>query len=188
MALSQYISDNDAHFPTFPQGKEKMMPYLKNSQFYICPSVPRPFPPQFASQDIGQDYDFSLGWLTSLSFIPSQGSGLPMPRLVGVNEAALVDVTKIPVLSDVPYLAYADSNVRAPFPRGAACGLTWADGTIETSTTWPTFHNGGLNVLLYDGHIKWMTPDQASSMMCDAGEYAQPPFRAGGPHISRDSR
>ena len=185
LGLTQYVSDNDSQFPNFPQKKEKLMPYLKSAQVYICPSVSRPFPPDFAAQDNGQDYDFALGWFHTLNFVPSPSGGLPVPQLTGVNEAAIIDTASIPVLSDVAYQAFQDANREVPFPRGASCGLTWADGTPQVSSGWPTLHHEGLNVLFYDGHVKWMSPEGASAMMCDAGQYAQPPFRAGGSHLAR---
>lgn len=178
LALSQYVSDNDSHFPNHMGLKSGLMLYTKNEQVFFCPSAPKPIPDDIVNT--GSDYGYAIGWLNSLSFAPST-NGLPTPRLSGLNEATTVDVSKIPITWDI---AYTGDSREVPLPGGAACGWTEIDGTPTISYKWATVHNGGFNILFYDGHIKWMSPEQASEWLCNTGQYAQPPFRAGGPHIS----
>lgn len=182
LGLSQYVSDYDAHFPNSFQWKEGIGHYTKGENIFFCPDVSRPLSSEARSQmvDEGTDYVYSIWWLNSMSFVPSTNGGLPAPRMIGLNESATLDIEKLPVLFDVGI----DGNIReVPLPR-TDCGWTAADGTPTTSIRYSVRHSGGLNVLFYDGQVKWMSPEQKSEMDCDLGRYAQPPFRIGGPHIS----
>lgn len=179
IALSQYVADSDSHFPDHRQWKESLLPYIKSERVFFCPNVSRPLPIGSPVADDGSDYSYTGGLFTSL-VSASSSTGLPTPRLTGVNESIVVDASKVYVFRDFPM----DKLTKVEFSRGAACGWTIANGAPDTYGYYTDRHQGGFNFTFYDGHIKWMTPEQGAEVTCDAGQYAQAPFRSGGPHIS----
>lgn len=181
LALSQYVADNDNRFPSgLRRWSQAIAIYTKTPEVFVCPSVPRPIPPELAPEDKKVDYRYAIGWINTLKFVPSS-NGLPTPVLSGLNEATTLPMSKLPIISEMPMPGYYQE---APLPRGAACGITNAIGTPELSLLWATYHSGGSNQLFYDGQIIWMPAQRAAQIECDLGRYAQPPFRAGGPHSS----
>ena len=178
-ALTQYVADNDNHFPNGLRWSESLSTYIKTQNVFVCPSIPRPFPPELAPYDKGVDYRYAIGWINALKFLPSKG-GLPTPVFSGLNEAVTLQMSRIPVISEIPMSGYVEE---VPLPRGAACGITDAIGTPKLMSQWATYHNGGSNQLFYDGQVVWMSPQRAAQVECDSGRFSQPPFRAGGPHI-----
>lgn len=181
LALSQYVADSDSHFPNRRQWKESLLPYTKNEGVFFCPNVSRPLPITSPVADEGSDYSYTGGLFTSLVFTPSS-IGLPIPKLTGVNEAGVVDASKIYVFRDFPM---ETGGLEVALPRGAACGWTALDGTPDLTGRYTDRHNGGFNIVFYDGHVKCLTPEQGAEATCEAGQYAQPPFRAGGPYLPR---
>ena len=180
LGLTQYVSDNDSHFPN-RFWKEGLLSYTKNEGVFFCPNVSRPDDLDPNIVDEGSDYYFGYWWLSTLSFIPSN-NGLPTPKLTGINEAATLDISTLPVFGDVPVNR---EQKLVSLPRGVGCGWTDAFGKPTTATHYSTRHSGGLNIQFYDGHVKWLAPEKAAEVSCDLGQYAQPPFRMGGQHLAR---
>jgi len=164
LAMAQYVVDNDSHLPQLVHWKQAIAPYTKNQQIFLCPSVSRPF-----HNDDGYDYGLAWAWLNKVTFVQS-ANGAFIPKAVGTHEATLVDASKIPLLTDA---ANTGNYEEVPLPRGLACGLKSYDGTPEISAAWPTLHQGGFNIVFYDGHVKWTSPQQGSAMECDIGPLAQ---------------
>ena len=181
LALSQYVADNDNHFPNDLGWSDSLSVYIKTQDVFVCPSIPRPFPPELtaAAADRRVDYTYARGWVNGLTFLPSS-SGLPTPVLSGLNEATTLQMSRLPIISEILIPGYFED---VPLPRGAACGLTDATGTPQLISQRATHHNGGFNQLFYDGQVIWTSPQRAAQIECDLGRFAQPPFRAGGPHI-----
>lgn len=180
LGLAQYVADSDSHFPNAGRWWESLTPYIKNRQVFICPSVPRPLPADSAISGVDVDYGYDVDLLNTLSFVPG-GNGLPKPRLIGLNEAATMDISQLAVCRDSTFIPGFWEE--APLPRGTACGVTDAGGTLIDSDPVSTIHNGGTNFLFYNGQVKWLTPTQAAEYYCEMGKYEHPPFRVGGPHV-----
>lgn len=99
----------------------------------------------------------------------------------GLNESVLTHASEIFVSSDRGVYGF---EREVSMPREDACGITMADGKLQKTAVTPTIHNDGGNYLFYDGHVKWMSPESVVHALCESAKYLQPPFRAGGWHMT----
>ena len=178
LGMVQYVADHDSRFPNFGM-LEPLMPYVKSYDLFYCPSTP--LPPGTLTPNGGSDYSPIGSWIHALSYVPTS-SGLPTPKLLGINEAGILEPSKMILIADDAILERFREDVS--LPRGKACGITHMDGKPDTIGTYSNLHSGGLNAGFYDGHIKWITPAQAAECECEMGKHSLPPFRAGGPHLT----
>lgn len=178
-AMMLYIQDHDSKIaPAFGYW-EIMAAYTKNSAIFSCPSTPQPPLNTDAKPDFYKGaYRLYVGFIHNYVLLnPGVASS---QRVVGVNESVLADASKIFVHSDQ---AFYEFFREVSMPRADACGMTLGNGTPDVLQTASTIHNGGANSLFFDGHVKWMTPEQYVVAMCAAAKYLQPPFRADGERL-----
>lgn len=177
LGVQQYTQDNDAKHPFFGNWRDATASYIKSPSVFTCPSIPEPIKRPDGGVDTGE-YNFWPGFLNTL--VNKQAGSNPRQALVGVNESVLIDSSKIFVSGDVG--VYGLSR-QISMPRQDACGMTMGNGRPDTLQIASTVHSGGGNYLFYDGHVKWMKPETFVQSLCDAAQYLQPPFRAGGEHV-----
>jgi prepilin-type processing-associated H-X9-DG protein len=122
-------------------------PYTKNSQIWFCPSIPLDTEahmapdPSWTYGRIGTSYQYNL--FTGY-MIPMY---FPGHILGGTPVDAAVDISNAPIVWDDP---------------------CWGSGALESWLTVP--HDGGINVLIADGHAKWYAVPAMEMWSCDHSE------------------
>jgi prepilin-type processing-associated H-X9-DG protein len=81
---------------------------------------------------------------------------LPEGRMVGMPDGAVSDPSNRVIVWDhrrTPGCADTTNYTNNPRPPYTPC-----QGVSGSETHYPTRHNGGLDMLYYDGHVKWQQP------------------------------
>jgi prepilin-type N-terminal cleavage/methylation domain-containing protein/prepilin-type processing-associated H-X9-DG protein len=173
VASQQYVLDSDSTHASSASWSEALGAYLPQKDIFACPSLPHP-PVVIGGAPTNGEYAYYIGFLMTLQHENNR------PKLAGVNEAQLVDTSRIFMACDVPVQGF---HRTVDMPRSDACGITMGNGQPDKTQYVSTIHNGGSNLLLADGHVKWVTPENFVQRLCEAAPYLQPPFRAEGPHL-----
>jgi prepilin-type N-terminal cleavage/methylation domain-containing protein/prepilin-type processing-associated H-X9-DG protein len=119
--------------------RSMILPYVKNTQIFLCPSDRNPGSPAFTG---GMDWGQKAGYaLNVVHWLDGDAATPPFGRDLGGCE----DV------SSVIFLFESDGAESASNGGGPAHG--W-----QGSGKWPTRHNEGSNVAFVDGHAKWLKP------------------------------
>jgi prepilin-type processing-associated H-X9-DG protein/prepilin-type N-terminal cleavage/methylation domain-containing protein len=146
LAVRQYMTDYDERF--MPGGQNdctavtdhkpycRLRPYIKNPQIWDCPSAG------------GMRTNEATGANTSYHF---------NNQLAGIADAQVVDTAgTIAAIDCWDEGGWIEGNLVAP------CSHDWPhiclqQGCGSGTTCYDTFgrHSGGINVLFYDGHVKW---------------------------------
>ncbi|MBI3921060.1 MAG: DUF1559 domain-containing protein [Armatimonadetes bacterium] len=200
LAITMYISDNDEvlpdpnpwfYDPGCPNGKEGstctgrenswevvILPYMKNTQVFVCPSSPyKPRPSVATCKGIGTDastcngtgYAYNGSYWGSAPNLSAPGTSVcnaqcPLgstncPQGVGgyrTMDADVVDPSRTLLVADSPpngRYVMGDDNVGC---SNFAAGPT-ADPFDMGDIYYPEAkrHNGGFNILYADGHVKF---------------------------------
>ena len=167
LAMQQYVQENDGVYPPddapspdpYDNGWQyAVYPYVKATQVFLCPD----------SHNIGGglesiDYDYFYARLNTV--LPP--SAWPH-RLVGTHESSLSTPATIYLNSDATWVSNVDGKYQngRPVPR-TSCGRSWAGSTL---------HSDGGNWSYADGHVKWLTPEEAGEVECLNGPLP-PPFK-----------
>jgi len=150
LSIQQYVQDHDGWYPSNGGGIEqkqwvsKILPYVRNSQVFVCPT----------RDGLGDNsipsYDFNFLRLNT---------GASRPLFVGRNEAATVYASKVWLLMDHDPPPWDESFIKP------TSGCNW------WSLDWgQTLHSGGANYSFVDGRIKWLTQQQIADIECSLGE------------------
>ncbi len=167
IAMQQYVQDNGGVYPPdnapspdpYNSGWQyAVYPYIKDTQVFRCPD----------SHNIGGglesiDYDYFYARLNTV-LPPVDG----LSHLIGAHENSLATPATIYLNSDATW----ESNVDGKYHDGrlvlrTSCGHSWAGSTL---------HSGGGNWSYADGHVKWLTPEEAGEVECLNGPLS-PPFK-----------
>ena len=117
-----------------------LQPYFKNTEIFKCPT----------------EKQWQCGYAMSYIYGSPTGWMLPDRRMVGMPDGTVSDPSARVIVWDhrrTPGCADTTNytgNPRPPFTPFA--------GTTAAETHYPTRHNGGLNMLYYDGHVKFSRP------------------------------
>jgi len=145
--------------PNYQEGL--LQPYFKNTQIFKCPS----------------EKQWQCGYAMSYINGSPTGAMLSTGTMVGEPDGFVSDVASRAIVWDhrrTPGCADTTNytaNPRPPFTPFA--------GTTACETHYPPRHNGGLNFLYYDGHVKWRRP--SSLRVADFREPGYPPAVSGYP-------
>ncbi len=176
IAMQQYVQDNDS---TYPRGNWTYAPYsyLKNVNVFRCPDHPKQLQgvlitdPLAASIDApGTPPDYFTCYPVDYSYnSPRLYLFLPKSRY-GVQDAALGSPSTI-WLNACPVWENPDGSLIDP--NGDLYG-----GTSSTSCgrnfVGSTLHSGAGNYSYVDGHVKWLTPEEAGEIDCANGPLPAP--------------
>ncbi len=143
LGLIMYASDNDNRYPLDSVGSPAMfwqstlIPYVKNTQIYVCPSDAAPFA------------------LAAPNTVPNSSYGINS-YVYGMTEAYVQYPAELLGIIDA-LQRYVSYNTTLAGVRGQI-----ATGGVATNAR----HNEGCNMSYLDGHAKWISfnniPDPAS--------------------------
>ena len=170
IAMQQYVQDNEGVYPSLPADwGYAPYSYLKNVDVFRCPDhapnwISEPFslePPVVLSANsivegatAPVDYTYNT---PQLAIFMSPLS--PASVIQGVHEAFLVTPSTIELNVDA---SWTDTDGIAHYFRtvSTSCGHHFSGNTL---------HSGAGNYSYVDGHVKWLTPEEAGEIDCANG-------------------
>ena len=169
LAVQQYVQDNSQMYPMGGSWHSGVYPYVKNVQVYRCPS--------------DQDEDFSTYQLVTGSPNSQEASPvdyrynwnrlnkyqtfqLPLPpnSVQGINDSVLAFPAMVWLNMDLGYMT-EDHVYHNEREITSSCGRLF-DGSTQ--------HSGAGNYSYLDGHVKWLTPEEAAEIECANGPLPAP--------------
>ncbi|MEN6301891.1 MAG: DUF1559 domain-containing protein [Armatimonadia bacterium] len=159
LAVMQYCQDYDERYCSvyddglgYPAGRiiwaDKITPYIKNRQVFVCPSQSIDIMSQLAGLWPGSLQ--ATRYQMPMQHVMNEGAA--NPPTMG-NFTAPAETAVILESDNAWYMHYCARHAVGGTASGSA-------GMYLTSTTgartWP-WHNGGCNVTFADGHSKWMS-------------------------------
>jgi len=160
LALQMYCQDYDQGLPFLTSTSpywgycwpEFLQPYVKNDNIFQCPADiltnARPGPSGYGGDRIASSYGMVYPHLPYRPGLAKNTSGVWVGKLPQLNYPAeqmyALDIVDhhVSVPGDLPV-------VYCPF-----CSGLWGGGSTADQ------HNGGANIVFFDGHAKWMKKDR----------------------------
>ena len=166
LAMQQYVQENDGQYSSDPSSAKwaaVVLPYLKTTQVFYCPDSTVDHP-AFQAANIGADpeavdYTYDDAWLNT--FLPPY----PTKNIQGARESMLATPSSIRLNEDAVWIT----------PDGV-----WHDGrdgpksSCGHSVGGSNIHSGAGNYSYVDGHVKWLTPEEAGEVECLNGPLPAP--------------
>ena len=176
IAMQQYVQDNGGVYPLASGTIDKdgvaylfdwsqaVFPYVRDDQVFACPDVAADTPWRIGTvAGIGSppytDYTYDSGWLNV--FLPPY----PTKNVQGTREAMLATPASIWLNVDACWTT-ADGE----WHYGRAGGKSSCGQSVGGST----MHSGAGNYSYIDGHVKWLTPEEAGEVECLNGPLPAP--------------
>ena len=175
LAMQQYVQDNGGTYPPgarcdgqdcFVQWPRAIFPYVKNVQVFRCPDQPTGKADPVDVDHLltssiptpGLDYWYDMIRLTTNVLPPPSASFQH-----GNHESSLSTPSTILLNMES---SWRDSDGVDHYFRNvtSSCGLGFSGNTL---------HSGGSNYSYADGHVKWLTPEQAADVECLNGPEAR---------------
>jgi len=175
--MQQYVQDNGGTYPPgarcdgqdcFAQWPKAIFPYVKDVQVFRCPDNPQgnadpvdadyPLPRSSFAPTPGLDYWYNMIRLTTNLLPPPSAS---FQR--GNHESSLSAPSTILLNTEI-FWRDSDGGDHYFHKVTSSCGHGF-DGN--------TLHSGGGNYSYVDGHVKWLTPEQAAEVECLNGPEAR---------------
>ncbi len=170
LAMQQYVQDNGGRYPLASgtvnkdgvaylfEWSQAVFPYVKDAQVFRCPNHPAD-----GITDVSGvypvDYTYDSAWLNV--FLPPY----PTKKVFGVHESMLATPSSIWLNEDAVWITpdgvWHDGR---PGPK-SSCGQEGGGSTL---------HSGGGNYSYVDGHVKWLTPEEAGEVECLSGPLPAP--------------
>jgi prepilin-type processing-associated H-X9-DG protein len=158
LGLDQYASDNDERLPIYhgettpnPLYSEQVLPYVKSTQIFRCPSYRRstdPFSnvayPSYGM--VGKDDTAIPGGGNEHHIYDADGAQLawvPKPSITYMVTESCYNITSLPSTGDGYFMTILSSN-------------TFGSPVTGISKNPPAIHLDGYNVSFVDGHAKWV--------------------------------
>ncbi len=144
-----------------------IMPYVKNYQLFACPAFSNP-------RFYGETEPYPAPTDSTYRFHAGYGMNWYYPT-GGVTDRGLwfyITEENIPKPAETIYVTESNGNIiTGPNPGNSWPYATWLSA-VDAATDnrhglWNAIHNGGANVLFYDGHVKWMTHKNAIEDLWD---------------------
>jgi prepilin-type processing-associated H-X9-DG protein len=186
LAVQQYLQDNDNVYPSHLYGwNTELKSYIKSVSILWCPTGLQPYPGtctlaecdngvfswEYCSanaqntQSCGRcnihfsNYHENFAVLNDLNVYYKQSSR-------GSHEAKFIDQASIVLAND-----YASEGFAEKVPNSctiAMVGRSKEPKLFKQSDGFFNAHSGGGNYLFMDGHVKWLSPQDASKQQCEA--------------------
>ncbi len=172
LAMQQYVQDNNGTYPPNTDWGYAPYSYLKNVHVFRCPDHPSTLvwdhfsiEPPVASADQRKVFegttfptDYSYNSMRLYVFQPA--------GMHGTQETMLATPSTTMLNVDIAFLSpeggdciYCRSIPKTP------CGREFVGSTL---------HSGGGNYSYVDGHVKWLTPEEAGEVECLNGPLPAP--------------
>lgn len=174
LATQQYVQDNEGLYPGVHNWALAANSYAKNAQIFRCPDAPPDEPNDASLVDfscisapcqVNAPYDVSqpVNYLYDLPRLVTF-SALPTPNSRGNHESAIA--TPSTTWLNMELVALGDGD-QWYWGRSVttSCGSEF-DGN--------TLHSGAGNYSYIDGHVKWLTPEEAGETECANGPLPTP--------------
>lgn len=167
MAMQQYVQDNSGIYPPLPHiWSNAAYAYTKSVQVFRCPDHPADeindqliLDPASVSGAYPVDYTYDFAWLSA--FLPPY----PTKNIQGAREAMLATPSSIWLNEDaVTITPDGVWHYGRPGPK-SSCGHEGGGSTL---------HSGAGNYSYIDGHVKWLTPEEAGEVECLNGPLPAP--------------
>jgi prepilin-type N-terminal cleavage/methylation domain-containing protein/prepilin-type processing-associated H-X9-DG protein len=184
LGLLQYTQDNDERFPFRCEGlgdgvqgqwtgagwMQSIMPYVKSSQIFSCPSDSyQPPAGQERVSYLGSYNIFDERHPGGVSLMAFTAPTLTVMVMEGRNLSADLNATT-PCAVDDQIISFGGWWWGGASAMGYIYNNGGSNGSTDRFTDTITRHLGGSNVLCADGHVKWLNPRQ----ICGGGDAATP--------------
>ena len=166
LAMQQYVQDNNGAYPSeFNQWAEASYPYLKNADVFRCPDHPaNEITDQLIldATTLGGSYpvDYTYNWQRLAVFAPPY----PTKTILGVHEVNLLTPATIWFNVDTRWSDNDGDHYLRTVPK-TSCGREFTGSTL---------HSSAGNYSYIDGHVKWLTPEEAGEIECANGPLPAP--------------
>ena len=174
LATQQYVQDNEGSYPAVHNWAYAAELYTKNIDIFRCPDAP-PDEPHIESLvdfscvsapcqlDAPYDVSHPVNYIYNLQRLVTF-SALPAAHSRGSHESVLATPSAIWLNMDT---YWTDDKGIYYYGRSVStsCGQTF-EGT--------TLHSGAGNYSYVDGHVKWLTPEEAGEIDCANGPLPAP--------------
>jgi len=159
VAMQQYVQDNGGVYPPLPYTwSSAAYAYTKNTEVFRCPDHPADevtdqlvTDPTSVSGSHRVDYTYDDGWLTV--FLPPH----PTKNVQGAHESSLAAPSSIWLNEDAVWITTDGVWHDGRDGSKSSCGQGGGGATI---------HSGAGNYSYIDGHVKWLTPEEAGEVQC----------------------
>lgn len=165
LAFQQYVQENDGRYPqpvTTQVNDQKLYwvnclsPYIKDRKVFFCPNLVSSRNPVF--QQTNTTYEFNGFVIEQLSVSP------PKVRLEGnFHESIIKSPSEVILNFDLTGDAALDAKVPV-----SSSGCTDIAAPNAPDFDMPALHSGGANYSFYDGHVKWLSPEEAAKVGCNS--------------------
>jgi prepilin-type N-terminal cleavage/methylation domain-containing protein/prepilin-type processing-associated H-X9-DG protein len=155
LGLMSYCQDYDGTYPgyydnpTYTLWVDKLMPYVKNTQLFLCPSNKTGWAPDCSSVAHEPESAWRVrGGLTNYAWNAwNSGYGVPAGMRAGAG-GLLYAIGESEISLPAEVIVLGDGGC----PRN--WGVPYVDAVNAGDTTYAR-HNGGANFTYADGHAKW---------------------------------
>jgi len=165
LAMQQYVQDNGGVYPlasgTIDKGgvaylfdwSQAIFPYVKDDRVFFCPDTPADAPWHIGNVagSGNLDYTYNSGWLNV--FLPPY----PTKNVQGVRESVLATPSSIWLNVDSSWMSLDGVEHYGRGVPKTSCGREFFGSTL---------HSGAGNHSYIDGHVKWLTPEDAGEVEC----------------------
>ena len=160
VAMQQYVQDNGGVYPFHPaRWSDAVYPYIKNPGIFRCPDYPsQKVTDQLTVTSGSVDYIYNIHRL--VVFPPPY----PSKHIHGTTNSLLSMPATIWLNADAPSSGSGGHHFYQEVPK-TSCGRSFIGSTL---------HSGCGNYSYVDGHVKWLTPEEAGEVECLNGPLPAP--------------
>lgn len=173
LAMQQYVQDNGGTYPpTSCDWAYCPYSYLKNVDVFRCPDhAANEFSDHFGveppvilpNHSVWEGMTYPVDYAYNMPRLVSFPLSLPTKATYGVHEASLATPSTIELNVDA---SWSNDNGDHYFRQVmTSCGREFYGNTL---------HSGAGNYSYVDGHVKWLTPEEAGEIECANGPLPAP--------------
>jgi prepilin-type N-terminal cleavage/methylation domain-containing protein/prepilin-type processing-associated H-X9-DG protein len=168
LAMQQYVQDNNGTYPPSPyQWANAAYYYTKSVQVFRCPDHPanESFGDMLVLDPSSVSGSFHLDYTYDMQRLNTFNPPFPTKCIRGTQESMLATPSSIWLNMDASWSTDdgVDHDVRM-VPK-SSCGRSFPGSTM---------HSGAGNFSYADGHVKWLTPEDAAEVECLNGPLPAP--------------
>ncbi len=175
LAMQQYVQDNEGTYPPPYIWETAAYSYLKNVDVFRCPDHPTNVATgQFSTDPTIISADPPIIWLNSPIPVDYEYNRLrlaillppyPSKKIRGVQENTLATPSTISLNMDTGWADADGISHNSRTVLKTSCGRGFGGSTL---------HSGAGNYSYVDGHVKWLTPEEAGEVECANGPLPAP--------------